>query len=133
MNGVRKIREKDNDIVKEIKTLIGSRFPPFIGLKVEYFLGEEGGILPQKVLCFNVRSEIVGDVFSKMVRIVPPKPMSEYENEFVGSILGDFIMLGTTMLMNHNELIRKELNNLRQKTGTKPFSEGIVDTRINLN
>ena len=99
MEKIIKIEDRENEMIDQIKTLISKSYPPMLGYNVEYFIGE-GEDTQRTVLVFDMSSKAFGDLYKKMVFIRPPKTAMDYENDFIGKILTDFILLGTTLLTN---------------------------------
>ena len=97
---INKIEDRGNPMIDQIKTLIHNSYPPMLGYKVEYFIGE-GEDTQRDMLVFEMSSKVFGDLYKKMVFIRPPKTASDYEDDFIGKILTDFLLLGTTLLTNH--------------------------------
>ena len=110
MEKIIKIEDRENEMIDQIKELISKAYPPMLGYKVEYFIGE-GEDTQRTMLVFEMSTKAFGDLYKKMVIIRPPKTVSEYEHDFIGKILTDFLLLGTTFLTNsimHSRVSRQE-------------------------
>lgn len=121
-------------MVDQIRDLILKSYPPVLGFSVEYFVGEDQST-GDNMLCFSMVSTKFGQLYTKMLTMIPPKTASDYESDFVGSILSDFMLLGTTLLTqdagrrNANQRLA-EGNPLITKN---PIREGILNNKTNLN
>jgi len=131
MEDVRKIRSRKNEMVDQIKSLIAKSFPPMFGHKIEYFTGE-GEDTQRRFLVFDLSSEVFGNIYRKSVHIQPGKTIGDYENDFIGKILTDFILLGTTFLTNNIIASKAAQQEDSDAILTHPFSKGRLNN-VNLN
>ena len=93
-------------MVDQIKTLIAKSFPPALGLRVEYFNGEDEDTQIESIV-FHLNSSALGSIYKKTLKLSPDRlSEDDIEPDFVGAILTDFVLLGTTFLTN-NVMFRK--------------------------
>ena len=131
MENVRKIKIRKNEMVDQIKDLIAKSFPPMFGHKVEYFIGE-GEDTHRRFLVFDLSSKMFGQIYRKSIQIQPGKTISDYENDFIGKILTDFILLGTSFLTNNIIASRAAQQEDSDAILSHPFSKGRLN-QVNLN
>ena len=94
---INKIENRSNMMVDQIKELIDKSYPPMLGYYADYFIGE-GEDSERRMLVFDVSTRAFGNLYRKAIHIRPPKTIEDYESDFIGKILTDFILLGTTFL-----------------------------------
>ena len=131
VENINKIEDRENEMVDQIKDLISKSFPPMFGHKIEYFVGE-GEDTQRRFLVFDLSSKIFGGIYRKMVHVPPSKIIEEQESDFIGKILTDFILLGTTFLTNNiiaSKAAKQEDSDAILK---HPFSKGRLNN-VNLN
>jgi hypothetical protein len=131
MENIKKIEDRENEMIDQIKALISKSFPPMLGHKVEYFIGE-GEDTHRRFIVFDLSSKAFGGIYRKIVHMHPSKIISEQENDFIGRILTDFILLGTTFLTNNiiaSKAAKQEDSDAILK---HPFSKGRLNN-VNLN
>ena len=134
MGQIKKIEDRNNEMIDQIKDLIIRSYPPVLGFSVDYFTGkdESNG---NNMLCFGIISKKFGQVYTKMLVMEPPKTAFDYESDFVGNILSDFMLLGTTLLLQ--DITKRNVeNSLRSGNPliTKnPIREGILNNKTNMN
>ena len=93
-------------MVDQIKDLIVKSFPPALGLRVEYFNGEDEDTQIESIV-FHLNSSALGSIYKKTLKLSPDRlSEDDVEPDFVGAILTDFVLLGTTFLTN-NVMFRK--------------------------
>jgi hypothetical protein len=131
MGRMRKIEDKSNEMIDQIKVLIGKSYPPAFGYRVEYFVGEDEDTRREH-LVFNLTSSVFGDIYRKSVKLNPTKLFMDAEHDFIGAILTDFILLGTTFL-TQTVMARKAAKHEDADNIVKyPFSQGRLKP-LNLN
>lgn len=118
-------------MIDQIKLLIQKSFPPALGISVSYFEGEDKDT-SRKYLVFKMSSPAFKVLYQKSRRLGEGEAFFDIESDFVGSVLSDFIVLGTTFLTN-NVMIKmmsqkEESDNILKR----PFSKGRLN-KINLN
>lgn len=128
---VRKIRDLENEMVEQIQKLYSTAFPPIFGYKLEYFIGEEEGT-EREVLVFSLSSKTLGAIYRKQMRIPQGTVVEEHEPDFIGKIMTDFIMLGTSFITNNIMGQKAARQNDADGVLVKPYSEGRLNN-INLN
>lgn len=84
-------------MVSQIAELLEKAFPPIFGYKVKYFIGEEEDT-QRVMLVFEVTSKTLGSVYMKSMRMESKWEVDDVESDFIGRILTDFMLLGTTFL-----------------------------------
>lgn len=126
-----KIEERSNQMIDQIKTLIHKSFPPVLGYKVEYFLGEDS-LTERNHLVFKISSKEIGDVYQKSLRLKTSKFVEDAESDFIGMILSDFMLLGTTFLTNTIMAKKASQKESANNIISHPFSKGRLNS-INLN
>ena len=131
VENIKKIRNRKNEMVDQIKDLIAKSFPPMFGHKVEYFIGE-GEDTQRKFLVFDLSSEMFGDIYRKSVHVQSGKTIGDYENDFIGKILTDFILLGTSFLTNNIIASKAAKQEDSDAILPHPFSKGRLN-QVNLN
>ena len=131
MEKIIKIEDRRNTMIDQIKVLIGKSYPSMLGYKVEYFIGE-GEDTQRTMLVFEMSSKTFGDLYKKMVFIRPPKTASDYEDDFIGKILTDFLLLGTTFLTNTIMASKAAKHEDSDAILKHPFSAGRLKN-LNLN
>lgn len=102
---MRKIEDRNNPMVNQIKDLIAKSFPPALGIRVEYFIGEDEDTQIESIV-FHLDSSAIGSIYKKSIKLSPHTLSDDIEPDFVGAILTDFVLLGTTFLTN-NVMFRK--------------------------
>ena len=106
MDRMRKIEDRSNPMVDQIKVLIAKSFPPALGMRVEYFTGEDEDTQIESIV-FHLNSSALGSIYKKTLKLNPDRfSEDDVEPDFVGAILSDFMLLGTTFLTN-NVMFRK--------------------------
>jgi hypothetical protein len=128
---INKIEDRKNEMIDQIKSLINNSYPPMLGYKVEYFIGE-GEDTQRTMLVFDMSTRAFGDLYKKMVYIRPPKTVNDYENDFVGKVLTDFILLGTTFLTNTVMASKAAKREDSDAVLKHPFSKGSLNN-VTLN
>jgi len=131
VENIKKIKDRENEMVNQIKELIAKTFPPMFGHKVAYFTGE-GEDTQRKFLVFDLTSEMFGDIYRKSVHVHPGKSISEVESDFIGKILTDFILLGTSFLTNNIIASKAAKHEDSDAILPHPFSKGRLNN-VNLN
>ncbi|MCK5602073.1 hypothetical protein KAR91_09395 [Candidatus Pacearchaeota archaeon] len=128
---MRKIEDRNNEMVDQIRLLINKSFPPALGYRVEYFVGEDEDTRREH-LVFNLTSSMFGNIYCKSLKLSPEKPGIGVESDFIGALLTDFTLLAVTFLTNnvmHSKTIQREdADNLVKH----PFSKGRLKN-LNLN
>ena len=128
---MRKIEDRNNEMVDQIRLLINKSFPPALGYRVEYFVGEDEDTRREH-LVFNLTSSMFGVIYCKSLKLSPTKLADDAESDFIGAILTDFTLLAVTFLTNnvmHSKTIQREdADNLVKH----PFSKGRLKN-LNLN
>ena len=117
-------------MIDQIKDLIRKSYPPVLGYNVEYYIGEEDKT-HHRVLVFEISSKAIENIYRKAVRMKSGTVVEEYEQDFIGKILSDFMVLGTTFLTNvimSQKIIKQDAANIEKH----PFSKGRLNG-INLN
>lgn len=128
-----KIENRRHDVIDQISSLIQNAYPPILGYSVEYYIGKDSEN-QKRLLCFEIKSSRLGDIYRKTFRLPQSDHLYEYEADFVGNILSDFIMLGTSFLTNQimaknqHEPVKENVRHVLKK----PFSEGRLNN-INRN
>jgi hypothetical protein len=110
MEKITKIEDRENEMLDQIKDLIMRSYPSMLGYDVQYFLGR-GEDTDREILVFEISSKVLGSIYRKSVLIRPLQDVEDYERDFVGKILSDFVLLGTTFLTNsimHSRVSRQE-------------------------
>ena len=135
MHDLKKIRKMSCTTIDEVINLIRRSFPPICGYAAEYFVGENEETHKQ-FLCFLIRTNMFGNIYYKAVEIESSRVAEEYEEEFVGAIIGDFFLLGTAFITNNN--IHKQTINQIGKNAVKnvshdPLKEGILNGNFSIN
>ena len=126
-----KIQDRSNELTDQVKLLIAKAFPPALDIKVEYFEGEDKDT-ERLYLVLSIISVPFGNLYLKSKRLAEGETFMDVEHDFVGAILADFIVLGTTFLMN-NIMAHKVANTDRADNILKnPFSKGRLKN-VNLN
>ena len=128
---INKIEDRNNMMMDQIKDLIHKSYPPMLGYKVEYFTGE-GEDTQRSAFVFDVTAKAFGNLYRKAVYIRPPKTVDDYENDFIGKILTDFILLGTTFLTNTVMASKMAKHEDSDAILKHPFSKGRLNN-VNLN
>jgi hypothetical protein len=123
MEGVRKIHDIENEMIGQIRQLYETAFPPIFGYTVEYFLGEEEGT-QRGVLVYSVTSKVLGNIYRKQMRLPDHVVREEIEPDFLGKVITDFIMLGTSFITNNIMVAKASKANDVDGILVKPFSEG---------
>ena len=120
-----KIENRRHDVLDHISSLIQNAYPPILGYSVDYYIGKDSDH-QKRLLCFEINSTRLGSIYRKTFRLPQSDHLYEYEADFVGNILSDFIMLGTSFLTNQimakgeHEPVREDVT----KVLRKPFSKG---------
>ncbi len=128
---MRKIEDRQNEMIDQIKVLISKSFPPALGYRVEYFIGEDEDTRRES-LVFDLSSSTFGDIYRKAVKLSPRVLAVDVESDFIGAILTDFILMGTTFLTN-NIMAKKAAQHEDADNIVKhPFSTGRLKD-VNLN
>ena len=128
-----KIEDRRHDVVDQIAKLIHDAYPPILGYYVDYYIGKDSEEL-KKVLCFEIKSTRLGNIYRKTFRLAGSGNMYDYEADFIGNIMSDFIMLGTTFLTNQimaknqHEPVKENVRDVLKN----PFSKGRLN-KVNLN
>ena len=131
MEKVRKIHELENPLVDSMKELFQKAYPPALGYTLDYYHGEEEGT-DRGVLVFVLNSTMLGEIYRKQMRLPKHIIREEVETDFIGKILTDFVMLGTTLITN-NIMIQRAINkDVADGILIKPYSKGRLNN-INLN
>jgi hypothetical protein len=128
---INKIENRSNEMVDQIKDLITKSYPPMLGYYADYFMGE-GEDTERRMLVFDVSARAFGNLYRKAVHIRPPKTINDYENDFIGKILTDFILLGTTFLTNTVMASRISKHEDSDAILPHPFSKSRLKN-VNLN
>ena len=122
-----KIENRRHDVVDQIKKLIYETYPPILGYTVEYYMGEdtETGAIS---LIFHLHSTKFGNLYRKTFQIPSGRNVYEFEPDFIGNILSDFVMLGTTLLTNQvvNKTVQIPLEHCVRDVLDKPFGKGML-------
>lgn len=131
MGEVKKIKNRSNEMIDQIKKLIDKAFPPALAIVVNYYEGEDVDT-ERLYLVFSMSSPVFKGLYSKSKRLGEKETFFDVESDFVGSVLSDFIVLGTTFLTNN---VMAKLANERENadnTLKHPFSKGRLNN-VNLN
>ena len=131
VENIKKIENRENEMVDQIKDLIAKSFPPMLGHNVKYFIGE-GEDTKREALVFDLSSTAFGNIYRKIAYIRPPKTVSDCENDFIGRILTDFILLGTSFLTNNIIASRAAQQEDSDAILKHPFSKSRLNN-VNLN
>ena len=123
MGEVRKIQNRSNEMVDQIKVLISKTFPPALGIEVQYYEGEDVDT-ERKYLVFSMTSPTFKNIYTKSKRLSEKETFFDIEHDFVGAVLSDFIVLGTTFLTNN--VIAKTISDRENADNIlkHPFSKG---------
>ncbi len=128
---MKKIRTRDHAMVDQIKMLIVKSFPPALGIVVDYFEGEDEAT-DRLYLAFSLTSTTFGDLYLKSRRLGGKETYFDIEADFVGVILADFLVYGTSLLLN-SAMARKVTDRENSDNILKdPFSKGRFKN-LNLN
>lgn len=131
MGEVKKIRNRKHEMIDQIKILIGKAFPPALGIGVSYHEGEDVDT-ERKYLVFSMTSPTFKNLYTKSRRLGEDETFFDIEADFVGAILSDFIILGTTFLTNN---VMAKMASERESADNilkHPFSKGRLNS-INRN
>ena len=118
-------------MIDQIKVLIEKSFPPAIGYKLEYFVGEDEDTKRQHLI-FDLTSVSFGGIYKKGFKMSPGMTVSDCENDFIGVVLSDFIVLGTTFLTNNIVTYKKAVYKEADDLLKNPFSKGNLN-KMTLN
>ncbi len=117
----------------QIKTLIYNAFSPIFGYEVDYFIGQDSNYT-ERMLCFEIKSKRLGNIYKKTLLLPKGSEIYMYEADFIGTILSDFIMLGTRLITN--QILEKRDKPPQTKSPVevlnKPFTKGKLN-KLNLN
>jgi len=115
-----KVKNRSNPTIDQIRDLIRNKVPSVLGYNTEYFMGRHPDNL-KMMLCFEVNSKVIGNIYRKIQYIKIGGPIEDDENLLIGHVLADFVMLGLMMLtdtINKNQnkphinlLSKDKLNN----------------------
>ena len=126
---MRNIENRDNETIAQIKTLINKSFPPAFGYRLEYFVGEDEDT-GNRYLIFHIMSSAIGNIYRKSLRLNPHKSIMEQENDFIGAVLSDFLLLGTTFLTNNIMAQRAAQHKDSDNILKNPFSKSRLNNII---
>lgn len=128
-----KIENRRHDVVDQITKLVHDAYPPMFGHTVEYYIGEDFDT-NDRFICFHLKSKRFGNLYRKTFHIPAGREVYEFEADFVGNVLSDFIMLGTTLLMNKVVINSPDvpMGQVVKDVLIKPFSKGMLK-KLNLN
>jgi len=118
-------------MVSQIRDLLMKAFPPMFEYMVEYFIGEEEDT-ERIMLIFNISSKAIGNVYMKTVIMDSKYAVDDIESDFIGRILADFMLLGTTFLTNSIMASKAAMKEDSSAILTNPFSKGRLNN-INRN
>ena len=125
------IKDRDNEMIDQVKTLIKKSFPPVFGFEAKYYEGEDPDT-ERQFLVFEINTSAFGMIYRKAQKLSPREIFFDIEHDFVGVILTDFILLGTTHLMNfvmaRKAAQKEDVDNIL----IHPFSKGRLNP-FNLN
>jgi hypothetical protein len=128
---MRKIEDRHNEMIDQIRVLINKSFPPALGYRVEYFIGEDEDTRREHLI-FDLTSSMLGTIYRKSIKLSPTKLAIDAESDFIGAILTDFTLLAVTLLTNNvmasKGAQREDADNLVKH----PFSKGRLKN-LNLN
>ncbi len=128
---MKRTRNRDHLMSDQIKNLVAKAFPPALGIVVEYFEGEDEDT-ERLYLVFSMKSTTFGNLYLKSKRLSEKETFFDVESDFIGAILADFVILGTTLLIN-NVMARNVANRENSDNILKdPFSKGRFKN-VNLN
>lgn len=125
------IRDLSNTMIDQIKVLIHKSFPEAFDLQTSYFVGKEEDT-DRIMLVFNIKSKKMGIIYQKMARMQYETEVDDREPDFVGKILSDFIVIGTTFLINNVMNMKDAMIEDADAILTHPFTKADL-RRINLN
>lgn len=131
MGKMRIIEKRDNEMVNQIADLLEKAFPPIFSYKVAYFIGEEEDT-ERIMLVFEITSKTLGSVYKKSMRMDTAYAADDVESDFVGKILADFMLLGTTLLTNTIMASRAAKQEDAEAILIHPFSKSRLNN-VNLN
>lgn len=118
-------------MVSQIAELLEKAFPPIFGYKVKYFIGEEEDT-QRIMLVFEISAKTLGSVYKKSMRMDTAYAADDLEADFIGKILADFMLLGTTLLTNTIMASRAAKQEDAEAILIHPFSKSRLHN-INLN
>lgn len=125
------IKDRSNEMVDQVKNLIGKSFPPALGFGVKYYEGEDPDT-ERQYLVFEINTSAFGMIYRKAKRLGPKEVFFDVEHDFVGAILTDFILLGTTHLTNYAMARKASKQEDADNILIHPFSKGRLNP-LNLN
>ena len=127
---MRHIEERSNEMMDQIKQLIAKSFPPALEFVVRYYEGEDSDT-ERQFLVFEINTSI-GRIYRKAKKLSPKETFFDIEHDFVGAVLSDFILLGTTHLMNYVMVRKTSTKEEADNILIHPFSKGRLNN-VNLN
>ena len=125
------IKDRGNEMIDQIKTLIKKSFPPAIGFEAKYYEGEDRDT-ERQYLVFEIHTSAFGMVYRKAKKLGPQDTFFDVEHDFVGVVLTDFILLGTTHLTNYAMAKKASEQEDADNILKHPFSKGRLNP-LNLN
>ena len=127
---MRHIKERSNEMVDQIKNLIAKSFAPAHEFDVKYYEGEDSDT-ERQYLVFEI-SVSIGRIYRKAKKLDPKETFFDVEHDFIGAVLSDFILLGTTFLLNTSMIRKISTKEEADNILIHPFSKGRLNN-VNRN